>query len=506
MKMTTSDLELLRQYNDQKSEAAFAELVDRHLPLVYSAAFRQLRSRELAQEVAQSVFADLARKASRFDSATIVPAWLYQVTRRTSIDCIRSESRRQLREQAAFELAEMNSDTTEWKAIEPLLDEGMESLEEQDRDAILLRYFDNKSLREVGALLGVSDDAAQKRVSRAVERLREYFFSRGRTITASTLVMLLATNAAQAVPAGIAIGVYTSVTAGATVAVAASVTKAAVMTTLQKGLLTALVVGLAGVGIYEARENFKMRDRVQVLGRQQAPLESRIQQLEKERDEANQQLLALQEAGERWKRDYRDLLKLRGEVGLLKKQLAEVPKTNSANAAVQEEVVDTSPVVTLKAHLRATVHWDNALVTGGWTTPGGKRAIVLAVPGRVPDDNAPTLKIETKIIELPEEKLNWFLEKQTADGVSTGVLGVEAYKAFMKMANTTAGVDVLSAPAISTLDGRACEISVTDTRNIGGKDFTTGPVINFIPKISADGQAVELEMSAVLTLLRQPTP
>ena len=202
MNMETDDLNLLRQYAERHSQEAFATLVSRHLNLVYSVALRQVRSRPLAEEVAQSVFTDLARNAGRLKADTTLPAWLHRVAYRTAIDVVRSESRRQLREQKAMEMAAMNSGTSDWSLIEPLLDEAMEALDETDRAAVLLRYFQNKSLREVGVTLGTSDDAAQKRVSRAVDRLREFFTKRGVTVGASGLVVVIAANAVQAAPAG----------------------------------------------------------------------------------------------------------------------------------------------------------------------------------------------------------------------------------------------------------------------------------------------------------------
>ena len=168
-----SDLDLLDQYARENRQDAFAALLERHLKLVYSAALRQVRSPELAEEVAQSVFADLARSAGKLEPQTILTAWLYQVTRRTAIDMVRRESRRQLREQIAVDMTNINSSSSEWTAIEPLLDEAMEALDPPDRTAILLRYFEDKSLREVGRTLGTSEDAAQKRVSRAMAGARE---------------------------------------------------------------------------------------------------------------------------------------------------------------------------------------------------------------------------------------------------------------------------------------------------------------------------------------------
>ena len=188
MKMAATDLDLLEQYGRHNSEEAFATLVSRRLDLVYSAALRQAGSPQLAEEVAQSVFMDLARNALRLKPGTLLTAWLYQVTRRTAIDVVRKESGRQLREQIAVEMADMKSDPAEWAQIRPLLDEAMEALDEKDRNAILLRYFENRSLHEVGQTLGTSEDAAQKRVSRALERLRAIFAKRGLAIGAGSLV------------------------------------------------------------------------------------------------------------------------------------------------------------------------------------------------------------------------------------------------------------------------------------------------------------------------------
>src|ERR1019366_10705676 len=163
--------------------------VRRHLDLVSPAALRQVRSPQLAEEVAQSAFTDLARQADRLAPDTILTAWLYQVTRRTAIDVVRREARRQLREQIACELNAMNTTAADWTHIEPLLDEAMQALEESDRTAVLLRYFENKSAREMAQTLGTTEDAAQRRVSRAVERLRQFFDKRGVTIGASGLVI-----------------------------------------------------------------------------------------------------------------------------------------------------------------------------------------------------------------------------------------------------------------------------------------------------------------------------
>jgi RNA polymerase sigma factor (sigma-70 family) len=244
--MSDTDLELLVRYTRQHAEDAFGEIVRRHLDLVFSAALRQVRSPQLAEEVAQSVFTDLARQAARLAPDTNLTAWLYQVTRRTAIDVVRREARRQLREQVAHELAAMNATAADWTHIEPILDEAMQALDDIDRTAVLLRYFENKSLREVGQTLGTNEDAARKRVSRAVERLHEFFTKRGVTIGASGLAVVISANAVQAAPVGLA-AAFSSAALMSTVAGSGTLTllKFMAMTKFKVGVISALVV--AGV-------------------------------------------------------------------------------------------------------------------------------------------------------------------------------------------------------------------------------------------------------------------
>jgi len=225
----TSDLDLLRQFARENSQDAFTEIVRRHVNLVYSAALRQVRSPQLVEEIAQSVFADLAHSAGKLNSETILTAWLYAVTRRTAIDAIRKESRRQLREQIVVEMNDMNATANDWTQIEPQLDDAMAALDETDRAVILLRYFENKNLREVGESLKISDDAAQKRASRAVERLREFFSKQKITIGASGLAVLISANAVQSAPIGLA----ATISAAAVLAGTAVHTSTAILGTLK---------------------------------------------------------------------------------------------------------------------------------------------------------------------------------------------------------------------------------------------------------------------------------
>ena len=340
----TEDPQLLGRYLREKSQDAFAELVRRHLDLVYSAALRQARSPQLAEEISQSVFTDLARDAHKLKPElkpdTVLTAWLYQVARRTAIDVVRRESRRQARERLAVEMAAMNT-ASDWTQIEPLLDEAMDALDEFDRTAVLLRYFDNKSLREVGQALGTSDDAAQKRISRAVDRLREFFSKRGVTIGAACLVVVISANAVQAAPAGFAIATSSAaLVAAATIQSSAAIvtTKAIAMTTLQKVLVTTTVAFLAGAGVYEAHQSSQWRAEAQALRQQQASLTEQVHQLQQERDDATNRIAALAEKIAVTENDQAELLKLRGEIGLLRDRTNELGRLQAENRQLQQQL------------------------------------------------------------------------------------------------------------------------------------------------------------------------
>jgi RNA polymerase sigma factor (sigma-70 family) len=253
--MDDSDLALLERHARHGDQAAFAEIVRRHLDLVHSVALRHVRSPQLAEEVAQSVFADLARSAGRLGPGTVLPAWLWSVARRTAVDAVRREARRCAREQTAHELSAMNTPDADWSQVAPLLDEALQSLDETDRAVVVLRWFENRPLREVGAALGLGEDAAQKRASRALDRLREFFARRGITASAGGLAAIISTNAVQAAPAGLAAAVsgsaFAASAAGAATAgwIAALLSTFPAMTTLTKTAITATAAGILALAI-----------------------------------------------------------------------------------------------------------------------------------------------------------------------------------------------------------------------------------------------------------------
>ena len=206
--MIADNSELLRRYLGEKSEAAFAELVQRNIDLVYSAALRQVNGdAPAAQDVTQAVFTDLARKAPALARHSSLAGWLYTSTRYLATKAMRAEQRRRSREEKAYAMTARFQDSNSnpaWDELQPVLDEVMHELSGADREAVLMRFFEGRGLREIGVRLGVSENAARMRVDRALGKLREALARRGITSTSAALGALLAERSVTAAPADLA--------------------------------------------------------------------------------------------------------------------------------------------------------------------------------------------------------------------------------------------------------------------------------------------------------------
>lgn len=358
-----SDAQLLRDYVEHGREAAFREIVLRHTDAVYSAALRQVGSSDLARDVAQSVFTDLARKAPSLaralnENASLL-GWLYRSTRFAALNQWRDDHRRQARERLAMQHFDPASDPApEWDRIGPALDEAMADLNDDDREALLLRFFQSRDFRSIGQSLGLSDDAAQKRVSRALEKLRALLTNRGVTTSAAALSVALSAHVVQAAPIGLAVALSNAALVGTTVVTTATVTsaKAIAMTTLQKTLVGATLAVAVGTGIYEARQAATSRSQLQALQQQQGPLAEQIDQLSRDRDSVATKLAALQNDlsrlqgdNERLRRDAADAAKLRGEVTRLRALEQQGGQTKAATPASEDPFTQSVLAMTQRA-------------------------------------------------------------------------------------------------------------------------------------------------------------
>ncbi len=334
--------QLLRAYTEGRSEAAFAELVQRHVDLVYSTALRTVGQPQLAQDVAQAVFVHLARKAGSIRKASALPGWLYRVACDQAANAVRGERRRRQREQEALK---RNSTTGEesaaWGEIAPLLEEAMRTLPRRDQDAVVLRFFHGQSLRQVGEALELSEDAAQKRLSRALERLRGYFARRGVRVSAAVLAGGLAAHAVHAAPAGVGAAISTAViTSGAALHGAGILglaklgfAKGIIMTTTQKIAVAAMVTLAVGTGLFEAHRAGQMRAKLQGVERQIQPLTEAASQLRRERDQTAATLKDAQDQIELLQGSTAELLRLRGEVARLRQEAQEFASLKPQNPA-----------------------------------------------------------------------------------------------------------------------------------------------------------------------------
>ncbi len=258
------DAELLRRYAEHREERAFAELVRRHIDRVYAVACRQVGGdAQLAEDVSQRVFADLARKAAELSQRAVIGGWLYRSTQFAATDVVRAERRRKVRETEAATMSDDalieggarrnggpgGSDTqVNWENVRPVLDQAMRELSDDDRDAVWLRYFEGRSFAEVGARLRLAENAARMRVERALDKLHGTLAKRGVTSTTAALGVALGNQAiAASAPAGLA----AMVTGAALASVKASAGSAVIFMSTAKmvnGVVVALAVAAIGFG------------------------------------------------------------------------------------------------------------------------------------------------------------------------------------------------------------------------------------------------------------------
>jgi RNA polymerase sigma factor (sigma-70 family) len=336
-----SDQELLRHYALERSESAFTQLLQRHTDFVYSCALRMVLDSHLAKDIAQGVFLALAQNAAQLVTHPMLAGWLHRTTHNLAVKTIRTDVRRRGREAQAVAMSGLLSSdpNASWQEIAPQLDEALAELDEAERDLILLRYFQQKSAREIGQMLAISDETAQRRVSRAVESLRECFKKRGITIGSSALIALIAANSVQVAPAGLIalIGgavALTGAMAGPTVA-----THMVLTFTNMKWIASVIAAAMAAsTGTYLVQ-----RHEASALGSQNQSLAALQEQLSKERDAALNSARRSDDEIARLRQEQSELLRLRGEVAQLRRQINGQKLTPPEQSGLQPGKVQHAP-------------------------------------------------------------------------------------------------------------------------------------------------------------------
>jgi RNA polymerase sigma factor (sigma-70 family) len=451
----TPDSELLRQFARTNSQDAFAELVDRHVNLVYSAALRQVNGDgHFAKDVAQTVFADLARKAGSLSRRENLTGWLYTSAHFAAAKIARGENRRRDREEkfmrepanesGAGVPPVQSANEIEWEKIRPALDDAMHELKETDREAVLLRYFENRPFAEVGAKLGLNENAARMRVERALEKLRAIFEKRG-IATATALASVISANAIQIAPANLA-----ATLTAASIAAAGTFTLSKIMTaTRLKLAFSAIVVaGVATAFLFQHQAQEKLRAENQTLTQQLA-------QLQTDNESLSNRITAIGDSKSLSDGQLNELLELRGEVTRLRREKNVLPQ-----------------MAPLKTNALSAVKTITILLT-------------------------------TRIASLPAEDLQllsveWMSDEQ---GGKTGLLTEQQFKIISQALQGASDANIISTPRAVDINGEPASISVTRAVPVSGTNVNTGAILEVTPYFSTNSSTFDLNLNAKLIQL-----
>lgn len=337
----TDSQRLLADYIDTGSERAFRELLTRYIDLVYAASVRLVGGdTHLAQDVTQTVFADLAKKAGTLPKEVMLGGWLHHHTVFVASTIMRGERRRQNRERQALEMnTQQDHSEANLAKLTPVLDEAIDQLGTEDRTAILLRFFERLDFRSVGEGLGSTEEAARKRVGRAIEKLHSILKHRGVTLSAAALGTALTTEVVTAAPSGLALSVATFSLAG-TASVSTTtlgVVRTIFMTKLKAGLVCATVIALATTSVVQLASLRQLRSQNQRLLDQASKTSLAAPNLRTATPTSDQAEL------ERLRQGESDLLRLRGEVARLRLEAAKTSALETELARLRKAIGEEVP-------------------------------------------------------------------------------------------------------------------------------------------------------------------
>jgi RNA polymerase sigma factor (sigma-70 family) len=439
----SSDHLLLRDYAENRSEAAFADLVRRYVDFVYSAALRMVRDEQAAQDVTQSVFVALARHAPQLAGRRVLSGWLHCTAQNLAFNSIRSDVRRRAREQhaAAMNQSAPDDSASLWERIAPQLDAALAQLSQSDRDALLLRYFQNKSIREVAETLATTESAAQKRVNRAVERLRKIFARHGLAAGTGRLAVSISAHAVEAAPPAMA---SASSSAGLLAGAARAIdTTTKGLMILQKALVATAFVAVVATALYALHLHSQIRS----LRQRDSLLARQLEQFQRERDDALDRAALLEKQSQSFEQGRRDLARLRAEVS-------------------RWRAMPTSP------------------------------ASVPAIP-QTPATNFQVL-LQAKFVSLPDDTLKSMGIQWTPDpeGGSHGLLTAEQLQAITQAFTNDDDIDVIAAPRVTTANGMEAAVSTTTAVQINETNANIGATLDVTADFSTNDSTFNLQCTA----------
>lgn len=334
----TETQRLVADYVNHDSETAFRELTTRYLDLVYSTALRLVDGNtQLAEDLTQMVFVDLARLAKNLSREVRLGGWLHRHTCFVAAKTLRSERRREARErEAAGVNTPPDHRETEMAQVASLLDEAINALGSADRAAVLLRFYERQDFKSVGEAMGTSEAAAQKRVTRALEKLHLLLKHRGVTLSIAALATALTGEAVKAAPAGLA----ASVPAAALVLAAGDsgstslLSKIMAATKLKSGIAAVIVVASVMMPLLvQQGAQAKLREQADVQEKQAWQLA----RLEQDNEDLNRSLASAKNTPQPASNQLTELLRLRNEVGRLKQDVQQISSQQPATPPTRED-------------------------------------------------------------------------------------------------------------------------------------------------------------------------
>lgn len=494
------------QFGDQR---AFAEIVRTHADLVYSAALRLLgEHRHAADDVAQTVFADLSAKAKSLPEGIPLAGWLHQHTCFVAKKAPRTELRRLRREDTAHAM-NTSDDASDalWLQVRPLLDDALGELPEADRHALVVRFLQGRPFKSVAETLATSEDAARMRVGRALDRLREVLAKRGVFTTSDALDGALTNYAVVAAPAAL-IAVIAASTATAAVSTALPL-----LTAMKAAKVAAAAFVVAGgvLLVREYQENARLKDELA----QFRSLQAEIDKLQEEKDRLAARVPSIDEVNAA-RRSLDELQRLRlSEKSLLAQLAKSPPATNSLPTLPVSRIYPPEFRTRANNGLTALAQGD---VLTTWLFDGQKKSFLLFLIQPVHDATTGTFTVRTKALESPwsdqdQPPLASLPIPRKAGQWTDRVLSATAAADLLKSWETLEGADILSGPTITTADRRDAVVEVTQMTEWKGTNYPTGITFKVTPNwnahphdltdVSSSPPKIWLDWSAEVTELRE---